>query len=794
MPPALHVSQHRLSFDWERWRPTGLRLYLLIALAIESVMAMCVLLKGKAFAFVDIGADTFCAFVPLQIAFGRQFRELGELTWSFSLGLGGYIGTLFDPFWFLTAPFPDSWQLGLRLPLYLVKLLLAGGFFYGYLRLIGFRAALAVFGGLGFAFSSYGTINAQWDLLHGVELVQFSAFLFLLEKYLCQRARWAAIGAGIVVGLGNPFGLYMFALLSLVYLAARYFTAVERGKRIEYLRLVCGFGLWFLAGLLLTAPLLFPNLYYFLESPRVSGKYSMLSTLLDTILSVNGQGVMSAEIAGLLDKSVLGIGNAYGGWGNYLEGPGFYVGLLLLLCIPQLLGPNATRRERWMCIAGLVGIALYFVFPALRYAVYGFGHMAFRFSTVWISALILVLGLAGFRRAFRSRPWPAGALIGAGFVAGILSACAFLLTRVVNLQAAATVAGFLVIYVVLLGCREIFATKHAALRILLAVFACELMLTALPPILERDMVDADGTSPGGMFPGTYRDGTRSALDVIAGFEPDGSFYRVHKTYKSVFLNDALVQDYHGIQSYFFHASSITRFIDRMGLPRTIASPNTIGEPGLDRRGALDLLGVRYFLSRDRSLDSAARLVHVAEVGGIHIYRNEAAHQLGTLHDEVASEAVADRLPPTERDALLLHTVLVDDPDRIRAEIARRNGNVVATDVADQLDFRLHNDTRIDATIRSSAAGVLLLSFPFDSGWTATLDGEPVDLMRADYGLTAMLVGPGHHELAMRYVPPYRGLGIWLCLLSMLVIPIAYLVTRPVRDSSREHGTLTLAPH
>jgi uncharacterized membrane protein YfhO len=67
-------------------------------------------------------------------------------------------------------------------------------------------------------------------------------------------------------------------------------------------------------------------------------------------------------------------------------------------------------------------------------------------------------------------------------------------------------------------------------------------------------------------------------------------------------------------------------------------------------------------------------------------------------------------------------------------------------------------------------------------------------MRADYGLTAMLVGPGHHELAMRYVPPYRGLGIWLCLLSMLVIPIAYLVTRPVRDSSREHSTLTLAPH
>lgn len=794
MPPALHESLYRLLPDWERWRPRGLRLYLLIALAIESVMASCVLLKGKAFAFVDIGADTFCAFVPLQVAFGRQFRELHELTWSFSLGLGGYIGTLFDPFWLLTAPFPDATQLALRLPLYLVKLLLAGGLFYGYLRLIGFRAAIAVFGGLGFAFSSYGTINAQWDLLHGVELVQFSAFLFLLEKYLCQRARWAAICAGIVVGLGNPFGLYMFALLSLVYLVARYFVAVERGNRIEYLTSICRFGLWFLAGLLLTAPLLFPNLYYFLESPRVSGKYSLLSTLFDTIFSINSRGIVSAEIAGLLDKSVLGVGNTYGGWGNYLEGPGFYVGLLLLLCIPQLLGPNATRRERWLCIAGIVGIALYFVFPALRYAVYGFGHTAFRFSTVWISGLILVLGLAGLRRATSSGPWQGGVVIGAGIVMGILAACAFLLTRVVNLQAAATVAGFVVIYVAILGWREVFTGKDAALRVLLAVFACELLLTALPPILNRDMVDANGASAVGMFPGTYHDGTRNALDAIDSLEPEGSFYRVHKTYKSVFLGDALVQDYHGIQSYFFHASSITRFIDRMGLPRTIASPNTIAEPGLDRRKVLDLLGIKYFLSRDRSLDSVTQLSYVTDVGGIHIYRNEAAHQLGTLHDEVASEATADRLPPRKRDALLVHTVLVGDPDHVKADIARLRDGTPSSDATDELSFNLHDDTAIDATIQSSAAKVLLLSFPYDVGWSATLDGEPVELFRADYGLTAMLVGQGHHELALRYEPPYRRLGIWLCLSSVLAISIAYLVTRHTRSPVRAHGNAGRTPH
>src|SRR5690606_8920741 len=158
-----------------------------------------------------------------------------------------------------------------------------------------------------------------------------------------------------------------------------------------------------------------------------------------------------------------------------------------LLCVPQLLGPSATRRERWFCMAGILGIALYFVFPALRYAVYGFGHVAFRFSSLWVSVLILVLGLAGLRRAMHSGSWRPGNAMGAIRISGISVACVIQLPNTVNVHYVALVLAMLAVYVGFMESRDLLARQpDAALRILVAVLACELLLTGLPSILNRD--------------------------------------------------------------------------------------------------------------------------------------------------------------------------------------------------------------------------------------------------------------------------------------------------------------------
>ena len=770
------------------WARHPISVYLATALVMIVILSLSFILRGKAFAFADIGVDTFFQFFPLQIADCRQLHALHTITWSFNLGLGGYLGSLFDPLLLLTGWLPESWQLASRLPMFAFRVIAAGGFFYGYLRLLHFESRIAILGGLCYAFSSYGMLNSQWEVLSGTEFVQFAIFLFLFEKYLDTRSRWVPVGAGIVIGLGNPMGLYMFGLFGLIYALAR-LTAIASGGRLTYVRKVLSFAAWCIPGLLIVAPLLFPALHYLLESPRVSGNHSALHAILLHLLQFNDHATISSEIAGLFGKDLLGSDMNYAGWGNYLEGPGFYVGILPLLCIPQLLGPAASRNERRLCVIGLIGIALYFVFPAFRFAVYGFGHIAFRFSTVWISALLLVLGLAGLRRILATGAWRPGLMLATLLVLGLPLVGVLLAPDKINYEQLLRVAGFGCVYTAILW----RITKgnplcNQVISLLVPIVACELLLFATPAVVQRKMVNLDASSPIGL----YHDGTENALDHVRRIAGGTDFFRIDKTYRSAFLDDALVQNYPGTASYFFHAASISRFVDSMNLDRSTPGPNYISSMS-NRRDVMDLLDVRYLLARDRKPDAERDLTYLTTVGDVNIYRNATAHAFGTFYSSLASEASADALPVPQRDAFLLANAVVDNPAAVNAKLARlRPGAGTAASIR-KADIALVRDDALSGTIQTPSASLLLLAMPYDRGWNASIDGTPVDLFRADYGLTALLAPAGKHAISLAYEPSGRRIGIALSLSSIALLLLLWRNDH-VKPASLRHMLSDKAPN
>ncbi len=775
---ATPVAEPRRETFWRR-NKSGILLYLAIAIAMALLLSVDYIVKHHAFAFVDIGSDTFLQFLPFQIAEARQLRDLHTLTWSFDLGLGAYIGLVFYPIELLGAFFPDSWQLGLRLPIYLSQLVLGGAFFFAYLRKLDFEPRLCVFGALAYAFSSYSMINGQWDP-YPIQIVQFAAYLYFIEAFLRGGNRWHAVGAGLTVGLGHVFDIYTFSLLTLIYVTARPLFANKERNRTYPLTFLRYAG-WAALGFLLTAPIQFPALHYFFDNPRVSGTRSAVPQLLGMIWQLNDRGTIGSEIAGFFGKDLLGTGNAYKGWGNYFEAPGFYVGLLLLLCIPQLLGPNTTRREKWLCAAGIVLTAAYVIWPALRFAVNGFGHTAFRVSTLWVSCGLLILGLAGLRRMLASGLWRAGLLIGAAGLLIILFAIVGLLPQIVNVMDVVRIAAFVLVYSAMLWFLDDTSLRAWAVPMLLPVFACELLLFAAPAMIDRTPVNSDDSSQAG----SYLDGTQQALAFIRQREGDGApFYRVEKTYNSVFLCDALFQNYHGIKSYFFHGSSITRFIDSMHLQRPVAGNASYIGSAVERPKILDLLGVKYLLARDRSLDGGPGYTFVGSADGVNIYRNDDARGFAQLFDSLTSESDTDHMTDAQRDTTLLDSVVLQDPAPIRGALQRSNAATSrgASSLPPFASVKLENDTTIVGTAHASTASVLLLSMPYDPGWSATLDGVAVTTARVDYGLTGMVVPPGLHELALHYVPPGRRPGEWAALAALGLLMAISATRRNRRDA------------
>jgi hypothetical protein len=741
----------------------GLLAYLVFACGIAVLLSLYFVVKHRAFAFVDIGIDLFNFYYPIQVAQAHQLRHLHDLTWSFQLGLGGYLGLPINPIRLLCAALPESMQLGARLPIYFLRVVLSGAFFYGYLRRIRFDRDLAVIGALAFAYSSYAVVNGQWDS-EGLVILQFAAYLFFLESYLRSKNAWFAVGAGVTIGAGSIFYPFTFALLTILYAIARPVFIAGRDPVAAYLATLVKYACWVALGFLLTAFIQFPNFLYFLDSPRVTGGHSVFAELLSRAWTLNGQDTINAEIAGFFGKDLLGVGSGYHGYSNWFEAPGFYVGMLLLLCISQLFGRSAKPREKLLGISGMVLLVVYLLWPFMRYAVYGFGHGGFRLSTLWVSAGLLVLGLAGLRRALQSGTSRIGLVSAAVVILLAVLAIASGARSDTRVEQVAMVLGFTAVYCGLLWPSDGKSPRVSA-RLLIPIFACELLLFSMPAFMQRNAVRSDGTSS----VGSYHDGTLAALALIRQKDGTPDFYRIEKTYRSVYLNDALVQGYSGTKSDYFHGTSITRFVDKMHLPRTHPRTAYIG-PMVGRPKVLDLLGVRYLLSRDRKLDADQDMSYIGSAGKINVYRNTDAHGIAHMYYRVTGEDAADKLSKGRRDALLLETVVVDDPAAVRQRLAALDEHAADnTTPSSRASLKKLSDIRLQADISASRAGVLLIAMPFDRGWSASIDGAPVELFRADYGLTAMLLPPGSHRIQFHYAVRGRTVGAWLSLAALIIL-------------------------
>jgi hypothetical protein len=62
-------------------------------------------------------------------------------------------------------------------------------------------------------------------------------------------------------------------------------------------------------------------------------------------------------------------------------------------------------------------------------------------------------------------------------------------------------------------------------------------------------------------------------------------------------------------------------------------------------------------------------------------------------------------------------------------------------------------------VDSPDGGVVLIRTPWERGWHAEVDGEPAELLRADYLLQGVAVPAGHHVVELRYDDPATRYGL-----------------------------------
>jgi len=158
-----------------------------------------------------------------------------------------------------------------------------------------------------------------------------------------------------------------------------------------------------------------------------------------------------------------------------------------------------------------------------------------------------------------------------------------------------------------------------------------------------------------------------------------------------------------------------------------------------------------------------------------IYRNDAAPGRAWLVPlaKVVSDSVAALADPSfdPRQVAQISNIQYPIPKR---------GTAGAIGTIESLQ-----DSPNAVTIRaeSESGGFLVLADTFYPGWQATLDGTPVEILRANHAFRAVVFPPGEHTVVFRYAPLLFRVGEAISLLSLIAV-IAGLVVLSLQRRTR----------
>lgn len=756
----------------------GWALLAVIQAGISLVLFHDFLFGDKFFAFKDVGSDTFTQFVPNLMYLASP--EGWASAWSFNVGLGNVVPLYPSPFTLLAIAGGAERVLDMRIWVYLAKIFVGGGAFFGFALAMGARLEIARIVAVAYSFCGFIATDGQWDPL-ATEFAAYPLILWSIARHASRPNAWLI---PLCIAFAACIGVFMFS--AGVFVAYAFVAAcIASDRPVETARKWVATILPQCAlGVAIAAPVVLPTVIQLLDSPRVGGAQVALAGRLGELFAPNDSIMLLIELAGFFHKNVLGIGNRHFGWMNYLESPGFYVGMLPLLLIPQL-WKGSPADKRILRAAG-IALGLFIFIPAFRQAAFGFGIDYFRVNNLWVSLLMLTL----FAKALEvvARRGVDGHLV--GVTAATLALVAATIqtgllpqpstphkVRIAALALAALVLLFL------LARKKIDWPRFSAAALLLVAVDCAVVNYPSFHAPQRDVVTRS-------TPGFHSPGTDAALAFIKARDP--GFHRIEKTFDSVSFCDALVQDYMGVKSYAFHGAGIVGlFSDLALLPSRNQLKNyTNWLPTFGERFALNTLtGVKYLIA-DRPV-SWPGFRRIADTHGLSIYENEVALPLGVVYEKQYPRSRLDQLSPQARDITLINAAIVDRPPGNPAQAY--DARSLADQGPDWLERNYFSPARqlrkrglsvesmtpgqVVGSIVSDVPGILVLSIPFARGWTISIDGENRPVYKANLGLLATDIAAGTHRVELRYALPGFTTGLALGALALLAMLLLAARTR-----------------
>lgn len=749
-----------------RWRQA-----FLWALCIAVVIFLPFIIFDKGY-FIYYGD-----FNVQQIPFYKLAHEAvrsGDIFWSWYTDLGvNFIGSysfylLFSPFFWLTLPFPTAAVPYLMAPLLILKFACASLTAYLYLERFVRDRAWAVLGGLLYAFSGWMLFNVFFN--HFLEVAVFFPLLLLAaEQLVCDGRRGFFALMVCVNALVNYWFFIGEAVFVVLYVIVR---MTDKGWPMNFGRFSL-IALEAVLGVGLAAIALLPNVLALLGNPR-AGTEELLSgwsfwlywheqrqpAILQSLFFppelparpnfFPDHGAKWSSLSGWLPLFALVGVIAY-----FMIRKKDWLKKLLALCLVIALVPgfnslfillNHSYYARWFYMPVLLmALATIRALEDSRQNTEAFSR-AIKWSLVIVCVFVAMSGLTPNEK---DGEWRFGMYetsrtfwVYAVLACVCLLLCALLvfymrgshlLTRICCAFVAVVTAAFSIFYIA--NGKNTYERSQFIINT--AIRGREYITLPEEPFARADVYDD--------------------LDNIA-----------------MFWHLPTIQCFHSIVP-----PSIMEFYPAVGVKRDVGS-----RPEAEYFALRPLLSVRWLFiqSNKENQSPMPGYTRHSEQVGFNVYENDNYLPMGFAYDSYITRTQMEGIDEKFRGNMMLRAIVLEDEDgwkqldiidEFDTQTALRfTAEDMAADVAARRTMTANRFTRdrygFTAEAELDREAIMFFSVPWDAGWSATVNGLPAEILRANVGFMALRIPPGPVEIRFHYETPGLLVGLYISGASLLL--------------------------
>ncbi len=240
--------------------------------------------------------------------------------------------------------------------------------------------------------------------------------------------------------------------------------------------------------------------------------------------------------------------------------------------------------------------------------------------------------------------------------------------------------------------------------------------------------------------------------------------------------------------------SIMSFYSSIGIDRDVAS--RAAPEAYSLRG---LLSVKYYydLARDADDDSdpfeMPGFRYLRTENGFDLYVNDYFIPMGFPYDTYVTTETLDGRTDTTKERVMLRALVLDEEQAEKyadilsplADSSLTVGQEQYLALCEQHRAEACHDFQYDskgfsAKISLDAPKLVFFSVPYESGWTATVNGVPADIERVDNGLMAVRVDAGEDvPIVFSYEVPGLRYGGYATAAGAVLLVLYLLLARPL---------------